>query len=786
MKKHLLRTLYLFGGLMSGTLSLWATPEKVSFNEKDTTDCTSLNEVLVTQVPSNNYRIDDVVKRVTSEGIDKYSIHSTSDLIGVVPNLYIPAYGSKYSSSIGFRGITSRAGNQKIALFVDGVPTMTYTFNRNLYNLSSVDVMSAAESSTLGRNAMGGAIHLKTPSSFVPSRLELKLNAGNYEYTEALLKGSLRLNRNNALSFGGFYNTRTGYFTNLFTGQPADSEENAGGFVKYEWRDLQRGVQPSLTIFSDLDYANQGAFPYAKVDLTTQERGDVNYNDEGSYRRIATNHRIRYSQRVVPNSHWVFRLLSGVSSLQDNLKMDMDYTPNPIFSQTQKQNQWAGSVDLLLEDLTPTRNLRTQWGISLFAERNRIDVPLEIKPMGLAMMVQPGLNVLNANDKIPVTIEVDKTKSRINENEFTKQSRGLFFYTSGKWVMGQADNWILSWGLRSGYDQQLFDYRSGMDMGVFVAPKANPNAKRLIEAPVDHSGSAKQGSWEVLPKLSLQYNYESTIGKKGNFRVTLSRGYKSGGYSEQRMADVTIGLVSEALRAKAMGGAFEAQGSAEASAYKPEHAWHSELAWKGDLFRQVKGSVALFYSHIVDSQIIQFVASGAGRTVVNAGESRSLGAEFQLDCPIYNSLRATLSYGWVDSRFSNYEVEKRIQGKMQSVNLRGKFVPYVPNQTASLLLHFNKAINRGFVKNLYGALDLRAVGKTYWDEMNTLSEPLYATMGAKVGLNLKNFGISLWGRNLTNTAYSSFYFVSMGSHFLQKGAPLTVGVDFTWRIFQEK
>lgn len=749
--------------------------------ELDTTKATSLNEVLVTRIPTaGNYLIDNTIKRVTMQGIQSYSIRSMSDLGSVVPNLYIPSYGSRYSSAICLRGMGSRSGGQKVALFVDDVPTMTHTFNRDLYNLVSVDVMSGAESSVLGRNAMGGVINLRTLSAFESPRLELNVKAGSHEYTHAMLRGSHTFNSNNAISLGGFYNRRTGYFTNLFTGEKADTEENAGGALKYQWRDLDSSTKSTLMFTSEVDYTNQGAFPYASVDPVTQKRGEVNFNDPGMYRRLATNQRLNYSRLLSPQSNWAFKVLAGLSSLHDNLKMDMDFSPMPIFSQVQKQKQWAGTLDLLLQDVSLC-NVRTEWGISLFADRNAIDVPVTMHPMALAMLVQPGLDVLNKNERIPVLLNVDASKPRVNENAFTKQYRGAFFYTSGKWFLPKDPGWSVTWALRAGYEQQLFDYRSAMSMGVFVSPKAQPDAKQLIEAPVDHSGKGSQGFWEILPKLSLQWDYASRH-NDGSLRLTVSRGYKSGGYNEQLMADITTRFVSQALRAKAMKQPFEQKSSAEAVAYMPEHVWNAELMWRSPITDRLHASVSLFASMISGIQVAQFAESGAGRLIANAGEAYNKGLEAQVDYRIYKSLQATLSYGFTDARFSDYFLSTKVKGEEKVVSLKDKHVPYVPEQTASLLLHFNKEINRGFVKTLHGSVDLRAVGKTYWDELNTLSEPFYATLGASLGVDLKNYSVTIWGRNLTNTQYSSFYFVSMGKHFLQKGAPWSIGADFTWRL----
>jgi hypothetical protein len=37
------------------------------------------------------------------------------------------------------------------------------------------------------------------------------------------------------------------------------------------------------------------------------------------------------------------------------------------------------------------------------------------------------------------------------------------------------------------------------------------------------------------------------------------------------------------------------------------------------------------------------------------------------------------------------------------------------------------------------------------------------------------WSLQLWGKNLTGTRYSTFYFMSMGNEFLQRGRPMQLG-----------
>ena len=81
---------------------------------------------------------------------------------------------------------------------------------------------------------------------------------------------------------------------------------------------------------------------------------------------------------------------------------------------------------------------------------------------------------------------------------------------------------------------------------------------------------------------------------------------------------------------------------------------------------------------------------------------------------------------------------------------------------------------------LLGA-DMTAQGRTYWDEANTASQPLYALLNLHAGLQRGRTALRLWCRNVTCTRYATFAFSSSASGsqtwLAQRGAPIQAGVD---------
>ena len=77
---------------------------------------------------------------------------------------------------------------------------------------------------------------------------------------------------------------------------------------------------------------------------------------------------------------------------------------------------------------------------------------------------------------------------------------------------------------------------------------------------------------------------------------------------------------------------------------------------------------------------------------------------------------------------------------------------------------------------------LRGVGRIWWDEENTLVQPFYPLLSASVRLDRGDFSLSLWGENLTNTAYQAFWFRSLKRDFFAQGRPIRIGLSINYNI----
>jgi hypothetical protein len=74
--------------------------------------------------------------------------------------------------------------------------------------------------------------------------------------------------------------------------------------------------------------------------------------------------------------------------------------------------------------------------------------------------------------------------------------------------------------------------------------------------------------------------------------------------------------------------------------------------------------------------------------------------------------------------------------------------------------------------------DYQGAGRIWWTEANDAMQPYYGQLHAGVTLHFPPYEVDFGCRNLTDTAFDTFRFHSMGRDFSQRGRPR----DFTIRL----
>ena len=140
-------------------------------------------------------------------------------------------------------------------------------------------------------------------------------------------------------------------------------------------------------------------------------------------------------------------------------------------------------------------------------------------------------------------------------------------------------------------------------------------------------------------------------------------------------------------------------------------------------------------------------------------------------------LQLNANYGYTKATFVKYELGDPVSSIEPAVNYNGNYVPFVPMHTMNIGGSYSLFFNDSWAQSLTFGANVNGAGKIYWTEYNNASQDFYATLNGYVSLKTKALQIDLWGRNLTNNDYTTFYFESMGKGFEQRSKPLQIGVD---------
>ena len=739
---------------------------------QDTVKTYMLDEVVVSSTKETNAlkQLPASVSIINPQMIRENRIEALSDLASLAPNLYIPAYGAKLTSAVYIRGVGARSSGQSVGVYIDNVALPDKSmFNSELFDLRQMEVHRGPQGTLYGRNAMGGIINVYTLSPLDFQGGKASLSAATFGDVKAKASYYLKLADNLGLSVAGYYHRNDGFFKNVHTNKMADAEKSFGARVKLAWQ-----ILPSLraTYTITPDHVDQDGFPYGLYDPKTEITADVNTGDESSYRRnmIAQSLQIEYRAKA-------FTLNSSTSyhTLNDDMKMDQDFSPQTMFTLNQVQKQKALAEEIALKSL-PGRNY--QWSAGLYAFYNNFttDGPVTFGKDGVQNILQKVFTDLKAsNPRMPSIIITDETL--LIPGFFDTPSWGGAVFHQSTYNNLFIEGLSITGGIRLDYEKQKMHYQSTAQMN--LAMQMNPAAPPVAlpgQKPSTVDEKISQTFRELLPKASVKYEWQQ--GKFGY--LSIAKGYKAGGYNVQMSADLMqTKMQYDLMKQFAPTMAVEPQPLDKTTSYKPETSWNYEAGLRLGSPGKFSAELSLFYMDVNDMQLTQFVESGNGRILTNAGKASSYGAELSLEAPLSSNFAIGLNYGYTRATFRDYVMQNKVDGKVVDLDYKGNYVPFIPNQTVHLNLRYNKILRRSWLDQINASAQILGTGKIYWTEANDISQPGYATVNARAGARKGKVTLNLWARNLLNNQFATFYFESFGRPYLQKGRPLQAGLEIS-------
>ena len=601
--------------------------------ELDTLKVVDVEEILVIAAPKENRKLREQPTAVTllsQQDMQAAQVNSIKNLTGLVPNMFIPDYGSRLTSAVYIRGIGSRINTPSIGLYVDNIPYIDKSaFDFDYSDIERIDVLRGPQGTLYGRNAMGGLIKIHTKSPFSYQGTDFRMGAGTHNAYNTSLTHYHRVSKRFAFSTGGFYDYEGGFFRNAaLNNKKIDKGQSAGGRF--------RGIYlPSDNWKADLnvsyEYSDQGGYPYyytGSVNPAAQSEemkpyvGTISNNRESDYYRNLMNAGLNLEYQA---QHFTLSAVTGYQFLKDRMSIDQDFTAKDIYTLEQKQRIHTLSEELVMKS---KGNGRWQWatGVFGFYQWLKTDAPVTFRKDGMDMLDQMLGSVIPS--KIEVTmmpgmglnilpsLQLGGNDLLINGDFDTPLLNGALFHQSTFRDLFGLRGLSFTAGLRLDYEKMKMNYNSGtaMDYTVGIKGEMVRGGQIIKEIPMmpetsltvqsRYQGSIDKDYLQLLPKFALQYDFKDNL---GNVYATVSKGYRSGGYNIQMFSDLlqsslkndmmrqtkeevlkaienSPGASYKDLISEKFPDAGKNPDARSATEYKPEQTWNYEVGTHLNLF----------------------------------------------------------------------------------------------------------------------------------------------------------------------------------------------------------
>ena len=727
-----------------------------AYAQENTTSLYHIDSVEICASPkSGDYHLLPISSTAMAmHKLEHRGVTSAKELSAIAPNFYQPDYGSSITSSIYIRGFGSRIDQPVMGMTIDEAPVMNKNgYDFDFYDIRRIELLRGPQGTLYGRNTSGGVMNITTLSPMVWQGVRAMAEYSTVNSYRASAAYYAKPKEDFGISIAGGYSHSGGFFKNILRNEMCDSGDNASLRLRTQWLTDNWSFDNSLSA----GYTLEGGYAYHPYDSATGRYSPIAYNDPSGYERLTINEGFvaKHKGKVDLTS------ITTYSYLGDKMTLDQDFSPKSMFTMQQRQREHSITEDIVIRN--KPNDSRWQWltGAFLFAKWLDMSSPVTFKEDGINELILGNINN-GIHTVFPDNSMTFGCDNFVINSDFVISTYGAALYHQSVFNL---DRWQITAGLRLDMEHVTMRYNSNATIP-YRFDLTMDNYRDLL---TEFKGRDSQTFFEVLPKIAVRY----TLNSRNNIYATITRGYKSGGFNTQIFSDILqVKMMNDMMDALGIeldnGATTTTYDSASATRYKPEKSWNFELGTHLQPLNGLSIDAALFWIECFDQQVtILPKGMSTGRMMSNAARARSLGIELAAEYN-YKGLSASVGYGYTNARFRDYDDGMESYG--------GNFLPYAPQNTINAIVGYTWHIADSRLEEITITADWRGLGRIYWNESNTLSQPLYSLLGMQLSLDFKKATLTIWGRNLTNSDYDTFYFKSVGKEFFSKGAPIHGGI----------
>lgn len=693
-------------------------------------DAGAEGEIVVTALRGNDklQNVPAAVQVFSEKTIEAAGIERPLDFISLTSNVNFVETQNAGTSFVIIRGITqARNSEPSVAVVVDGIQQVNPAqFNQELFDLDQIEVLKGPQGGLYGRNAIGGAIIIrsKAPSDTLSGKFTGGVDNGFGYYLRGSLSGPIAENVKFRIA-GSWYDTN-GFLDNTFLKEKADPVKDLNLRANLLWTPTP---ELSVDLRGAISRLKTRAFYYNIVADVNDVSLPVRVNNRGIDNRDMNNIALRLSYE---SDIGTFSSVSSYDTVSEILTGDgFDFKPIPesllfqFFGIDINQSQYldvsAYSQDLRYES-PADRPLQAILG-GYFIKTNRF--------------ISTG-NLLDTGNGVTALFRTPSTNPLNPSTTFLADGQSNFawaLYANAIWKLGEQ--FRVDASLR--YDH---DHRENTTL----TPANFLNAPGFPAGTVGEVRTRNFSAWQ--PKLTLTWKPAETVTLYGGY----SEGFRSGGFNQ-----TGVGASAVAANIVGVGDIFEA-----------EQAKTFEAGFKTRTSDGVLSlNAAAYTTETRNSYFFVFLASNSTQNLGNVPEVRLKGFEIDAVLRPVPGLEFNVGYGFTDSRINKFPDARRI----------GNQAPLISRDTLNLGVSYSADL--GDTAKLNTRLEYRRIGRTWFDVENSTSRDPVDLVDARASLELGQITITAFAQNLFDKKYNAEF--SPGG-FVFKARPRRFGGEVSYKF----
>ena len=632
-----------------------------------------IEEIIVTALKRSSTVVETPasITAIGSTEIEDRGISDMDDLKHIVPSMQFTKVLESYNITI--RGIGQFNGNPGVSVSTDGIfQSRSHSSQLGEMDIERIEVLRGPQGTLYGRNSIGGVVNLITKEPSQDSSGYIKVGYGDYDIgkLEFAIGGGLSDNTSFRLA-ASTIDQGEGYVKCLTAGCPDQEAIDRQAYRLKVKSDLSDSIQADILVAE-----------------TTTKGTPAPYGFLESFPGLATSY--------------------GVPWIDSATKTTK---PHEIYLTPKSESiNGANFVDKAYDLASVSFTLDTDFGVikSITAKQEFYD--------------QFNLDRDGTEVQIFDTFDISETETFTQELNLNIEREGMSLVFGGYYMDDETsrhthfDNPLPVFGfpLQSGIEFKHL--KMNLESTAYFADgtfdiNENTRLSLGVRRTTDEFTNAQDNSFFMmipgagyttvaqtcLRETTQEYNSTTSravlqhdLSSESNVYVSVSEGFKAGGYATYECADP----------------------------YDPEEVTSLEFGFKGSLSDTTSVNASLFRYDYSDFQVLQVV--GIQTVTRNAGDATVNGLEIEALSQISDN--TTLNYGlvWLDATYGEFLNANGLAPELGMQQLEGKTLSNAPKLSANLGINHTRNLDSG--STLTYRVNASYKSEIYFSEFNDYSQ----------------------------------------------------------------